>query len=304
MRSGFVESRHRGSVVVLDADGQVVVAAGDVDVPVLPRSSNKPLQAVALLEAGWEPDDDALALAVASHSGEPFHLEGVLRVLASAGLGLEALQCPPALPLDADAAAALLRSGGGATPLINNCSGKHAGMLATSVLRGWDPAAYLDASGPLQQSVTAAVQRLADEPVTHVAVDGCGAPQHALTLRGLARGFLALVDATPVSAERRVADAARRHPELVGGTSHETTAAMRGVPGLLAKDGAEGVYGAALPGVGAVALKVEDGAWRAAPVVLVSALRRLGVDVGALEALGRPAVLGGGHVVGELRPAW
>ncbi|HVM29001.1 MAG TPA: asparaginase [Mycobacteriales bacterium] len=314
MRSGFVESRHRGSVVVLSAGGAVTTSLGAVDVPVLPRSSNKPLQAVALLECGWDPADDALALAVASHSGEPQHLDVVRRVLADAGLDECALQNPPMLPLSEPAAHALLRGGGAASSLTMNCSGKHAGMLAACVASGWDVATYRSPRHPLQQHITGTLERLAGEPVTHVAVDGCGAPQHALTLTGLARGFLALVDASPGTPERRVADAARKHPELVGGTDREVTAVMRAVPGLLAKDGAESVYAAAVPGVGAVALKVEDGAWRAAPVALTAALRLLGVperhgveagvDTEALDALARPPVRGGGQVVGELRPAF
>lgn len=292
---------------MLDAGGQVVHALGDVTEPVLPRSSNKPLQAVGLLAAGWDPDDTALALAVASHSGEPAHLDVVRRILARAGLSEADLRCPPMLPLSEPAAQELLSSGGRPTSLTMNCSGKHAGMLAASARNGWPTAGYLDPAAPVQRAVQAAVERLAGEPVTCVAVDGCGAPQHALTLTGLARGFLALVQAGPGSPERQVADAARRHPELVGGSGREVTAVMRAVPGLLAKDGAEGVYAAALPGVGAVALKVEDGGWRAAPVALVSALRRLplpdGTDGAALDALAHPPVLGGGRPVGRLRPA-
>jgi L-asparaginase II len=263
---------------------------------------------VGLVDSGWDPDDAALALAVASHSGEPAHLEVVRRVLAEAGLDESALQCPAMLPLSEAAAHELLRSGGAASRLTMNCSGKHAGMLATSVAAGEDVGSYLSPGSPLQQRLTATLERLAGEPVTHVAVDGCGAPQHALTLVGLARGFLRLVSGAPGSAERRVADAARAHPFLVGGTGREVTRVMRAVPGLLAKDGADGVYAAALPGVGAVALKVEDGAGRAAPVALVAALRRLGLPAGAdegeLDAVGRPPVLGGGVVVGELRAAF
>ena len=291
-------------MVVLGPDGAARHALGDVETPVLPRSTNKPLQAVALLEQGWDADDAALAVAVASHSGEPRHLDVVRSVLARAGLDESALQCPPQLPLGAAAAQQLLRTGGSPSPLTMNCSGKHAGMLAACVASGGDPAAYRDPASPVQQAVARTVERLAGEPVTAVVVDGCGAPQHALSLTGVARAFLRLVDAAPGTAERRVADAARRHPELVGGTGREVTALMHGVPGLLAKDGAEGVYGAAVPGVGAVALKIEDGAWRAAPVAAVAALRLLGVDVGGLDAVGRPPVLGGGEPVGGLRPAF
>jgi L-asparaginase II len=307
VRSGFVESRHRGHVVVLAADGTTARARGDVNTPVLGRSSNKPLQAVGLLACGWDPDDDALALAVASHSGEPAHVDVVRRVLAGAGLDEDALQCPPDLPLGVAAAREVLRGGGGPQRVLMNCSGKHAGMLAASAVNGWPTAAYRDRSAPVQQAVTAAVERLAGEPVTRVAVDGCGAPQHALSLTGLARAFLSLVEAAPGTPERRVADAARRRPDLVGGTDREVTRVMRAVPGLLAKDGAEAVFAAALPGVGAVALKVEDGSKRAAPVALAAALLGLdlpaGADVAELEALSRPPVRGGGAVVGELRPS-
>jgi L-asparaginase II len=293
---------------VLDADGAVRLSLGSPGVPVLPRSSNKPLQAVGLLAAGWDPDGAQLALAVASHSGEPQHVEVVRSTLAAAGLDESALQCPADLPLGAAAAEAVLAGGRGRERVLMNCSGKHAGMLAAGVVLGQDPATYLDPDGAVQRAVTAAVERLAGERVRHVAVDGCCAPQHALTLAGLARGALRLVDAAPGTPERRVADAVRRHPDLLGGTGREVTALVRAVPGLLAKDGAEGVYVAALPGRGAVALKVEDGAWRAAPVAVVAALRHLGlgpdVDDEALDRLGAPAVLGGGRPVGALRPAF
>lgn len=292
-------------MVVLGPDGDVRLSLGPVAEPMLPRSSNKPLQAVGLLELGWRPDDQQLALAVGSHSGEPEHLAVVRSTLADAGLDERALQCPPMLPLGVAAAEQLLRDGGAPTSLTMNCSGKHAGMLAACVVNGWPVETYLDVEHPLQVALTATVARLAGEPVAHVAVDGCGAPQHGLTLPGLARAFASLVSAGDGTPERRVADAVRAWPWLVGGTGREVTAVMQAVPGLLAKEGAEGVYGAALPGVGAVALKVEDGAGRAAPVALVAALRVLGVASSAvLDELARPAVLGGGKAVGELRAAF
>jgi L-asparaginase II len=283
----------------------VALQLGDGHAPVLPRSSNKPLQAVGLLELGWDPDDRQLALAVASHSGEPQHLAVVRSTLADAGLEETALQTPPMAPLSEPAAQAMVRAGEAPSSLTMNCSGKHAGMLAACVVNGWDVATYRAADHPLQRALTATLERLAGEPVTHIAVDGCGAPQHALTLTGLARAFGGLVGAAPGTPERRVADAARANPDLVGGTGREVTAVMRAVPGLLAKDGAEAVFAAAAPGLGAVALKVADGTWRAAPVVLVAALRALGADIpDDLDDVGRPAVLGGGRRVGELRPAF
>ena len=302
VRSGVVESVHRASLLALGADAAPVLSLGEVDTPVFPRSSNKPLQAVGLLEAGWSPpDEQALALATASHSGEAVHLEVVRRTLAAAGLDESDLRCPALLPLSEPAAHALLRSGGEATSLTMNCSGKHAAMLATCVARGWPTEGYLDPAHPVQRALTTTIERLAGERVAHVAVDGCGAPQHALTLQGLARAFRGL--ATGDGACARTACAMREHPELVGGTGREVTDLMVGVPGLVAKDGAEGVFAAALPDGAAVAVKVADGSARAAVPVLVAGLRALGVDAPVLDRLGRAPVLGGGVPVGELRPS-
>jgi L-asparaginase II len=301
VRSGVVESVHAGSLLAVGPDGRDVLALGEVDRPVFPRSSNKPLQAVGLLEAGWEPpDEESLALATASHSGETSHLAVVRRTLAAAGLDESALGCPAMLPLSEPAAHALLRAGGAASRLTMNCSGKHAAMLATCVARGWPADGYLDPASPVQSALLPVLERLAGEPVAHVAVDGCGAPQHALTLRGLARAFTAL--ATQDGACRRTAAAMRSRPDLVGGTGREVTDLMAGIPGLVAKDGAEGVFAAALPDGAAVAVKVADGAPRAAVPLLVAGLRALGVQADVLGRLATTPVLGGGVPVGVLRP--
>jgi L-asparaginase II len=220
----------------------------------------------------------------------------VLGALPEAVLG-----CPPDLPLDERAAHDVLRAGGGRTPLAMNCSGKHAAMLRVCAARGWSLEGYLDPAHPLQEAVRATVEELAGEPVRHVAVDGCGAPQHALTLTGLAQAYAGLV--TGHGDGRRVADAMRAHPWHVGGTGRDVTRLMAGVPGLLAKDGAEGVYAAALPDGSAVAVKVHDGAARARTPVLVAALRVLGVDAPVLDELATTPVLGGGRPVGEVRVA-
>ena len=302
VRSGVVESVHRASVLALRPDGSIALALGVVDAPVFPRSSNKPLQAVGLLEAGWQPaDTEVLALATASHSGQPEHLEVVRRCLAAVGLSEAALQCPPLLPLSEAAAHALLAVGRTASRLTMNCSGKHAAMLATCVANGWSAEDYLRADHPVQQAMTWTIERLAGEPVRHVAVDGCGAPQHALTLTGLARAFAQL--ATDDGPAGRTADAMRAHPHLVGGTGRDVTALHEGVPGLVCKDGAEGVYAAGLADGSAVAVKVDDGATRAAVVVLAGGLRALGVDAEVLDRVGSAVVLGGGEPVGVLRPA-
>jgi L-asparaginase II len=297
VRSGYVEGTHTGSVVALGPDGSTVLALGDVQRPVFPRSSNKPLQVAGLLESGWyATDDEQVALATASHSGEAEHLSVVRRMLGESGLDEAALQCPPMLPLNEDAAHALLASGASASRLTMNCSGKHAAMLACCVANDWDVSSYLLEAHPVQVAIQAWIEELAGEPVKHVAVDGCGAPQHALSLRGLARAYVSLVRTQP-----RVCDAMRAHPFLVGGTGRDVTRLMAGIPGLVAKDGAEGVYAVALADGSAVALKVEDGAGRARTPILVAALRRLGVDAAVLDELATTPVMGGGRVVGEVR---
>lgn len=301
VRSGWVEGTHHGAVVALRPDGSVALAVGDLDRPVFPRSCNKPLQAAGLLDAGWRPaDEQELALAAASHSGEPAHLEVVRRVLG--GLGEDALGCPALPPLSQPAWEQLLRDGGAVSRLTMNCSGKHAAMLATCVANGWPTDGYLSPDHPVQRACLAGVERLAGERVRHVAVDGCGAPQHALTLPALARAFARLAT-DGGGAEGRVAGAMRAEPWYVGGTGRDVTRLMEGVPGLVAKDGAEGVYAAALPDGSAVALKIGDGAERARTPVLVAALRLLGAEGDVLDALATTPVLGGGRPVGEVRVA-
>jgi L-asparaginase II len=305
VRSGFVESVHHGSVVVLDAAGQVVAEAGDVTGPSFPRSSNKPLQTVGMLRAGLRTAEPAdLALISGSHFGEPFHVARTRQILATAGLDESDLRCPPSLPLSETERDIILRAGGGATPILMNCSGKHAGMLATCVVNDWPLEDYRDAKHPLQVALAAAVSELTGEPIAATGIDGCGAPVFAVSLTALARGFQRLVEGSPASFERLVADTMRADPQLVAGTGEDDTRLMAGVPGLLAKGGAEGVVAVAVEGVGAVAIKVADGAMRARMPVLVSALRRLGVSAPVLDELVTVPVLGGGVRVGEVRAAW
>lgn len=309
VRSGFVEGHHYGSIVALAADGSTAWSVGEVTAQVLPRSSNKPVQALAMVELGLDLPDDLLALACASHSGEPFHVEGVRRTLASAGLDESALQTPADYPLDDDAREAVVRAGGAKAPVLMNCSGKHAAMLATCVLRGWDTATYLDPAHPLQVAIAETFARLTGEPIDAVAVDGCGAPLLSTSLIGLARAFATLAAATD-GPERRVADAIRRHPEYVSGTTRDELALHRAVPGLIGKAGAESCYAVALPDGRAWALKTDDGAARVRPVLMAEALRRSGVleddgvDAEAVCSTGRFELLGGGVPVGEIRAAF
>jgi L-asparaginase II len=292
VRSGFVESVHHGSVVVLDAAGAVVAAVGDVTAPVFPRSSNKPLQAAGLVRAGFRPAGAAeLALVAASHRGEAFHVDAVRAMLGRAGLAETMLRCPATVPLS-DPSGEFSRAS-------NNCSGKHAGMLLTCIAAGWPVARYWEPDHPLQVAVRAAVEDLAGEKAGAVGVDGCGAPVLALSLAALAGSYLSLVSTGGSAEGDEVAGAMRAHPEYVSGTGPQAydTVLMRAVPGLLAKGGAEGVQAVAVPGVGAVAMKIDDGAKRALMPVLSWALAALGLDVPT------PAepVLGGGDPVGVVR---
>jgi L-asparaginase II len=301
VRNGLVESRHRGSLLALDRTGAVAFGYGDVEDPIFPRSANKPMQAAAMVRARLNLPNELLALAAASHAGEPYHLDGVRRILTSAGLDETALQTPAELPLDEPARQAYLRAGHAATPLAMNCSGKHAAMLAASVVNGWPVESYRDPNHPLQRLTRSTLEELAGEAVTVTGVDGCGAPLLGLSLTGLARAFRAVVLAAPGSAEHRVAHAMRTHPRWVGGARSEDTVLMEQVAGLLAKRGAEGVLALALPDGRALAMKFEDGTQRARRPVAVRALRRLGCDAPGLATLAAVPVFGGGAPVGEVR---
>jgi L-asparaginase II len=302
VRSGFVESRHRGTIAALAADGTFAFTAGSANAPVFPRSSNKPLQAAAMLRVGLPLEGELLALAAASHSGEDFHAQGVHDILDIAGLTAGDLRCPLSLPIDEPTARRLIRESD--TPesrVRQNCSGKHAAMLATCIANGWLTQTYLDPAHPLQRHIRQTIEELAKESVAATGIDGCGAPVFALTLGGLARAFRALVLAEPGSPERKVADAMRKFPEWTSGTTRDETRLMTGIPGLLLKAGAEGVDAFALPDGSAAALKIEDGATRARTPVTVAILARLGAQPPA--ELATTVVYGGGAPVGMIRAA-
>ena len=306
VRSGFVEGHHYGSVVVLAPDGSVDWSVGDVTSAILPRSCNKPIQALGMLNAGLRLEADLLALASASHSGEPFHLDGVRRILAQAGLDETALQTPSDYPLDEEAREQLLRSGGGRSSIAMNCSGKHAAMLATCVVNGWDTATYRDPEHPLQVAIAATFAAATGEPVQTVAVDGCGAPLLSASLVGLARAFAGIASATG-GPEQQVADAIRAFPEMTSGTRRDEAALLRAVPGSVGKAGAESCYALGLADGRAVSLKTDDGAARVRPVLMAAALERMGVldepgvAADAVRRTGLVELLGGGRPVGEIR---
>ncbi|MGI8678045.1 MAG: asparaginase [Jatrophihabitans sp.] len=298
-RGGRVESRHLGSFVLLDAGGEVAVAAGDPEATVFGRSALKPLQASAMLRAGLRTDSAGVALAAASHDGEAVHLAGARAVLAAAGGDESMLACPPDLPWGRDALVDYVAGGGTAAPICHNCSGKHAGMVATCLHAGWEVGSYLSVEHPLQVAIVAELEQRCVAPVSSTSVDGCGAPAHALPLAALARGFGALSTAPDPFAEL-VRTSMRAHPRLVGGIGRAVTELTAEVDGLVCKDGAEGVWAAALPDGRAFAAKVSDGSLRALPPVLAGALAFWGFTGPAVRRWSAVDVLGGGAVVGAV----
>lgn len=300
-RDGVVESIHYGSAIATAADGRILLAAGQPLAAFYPRSALKPLQAVAMVRAGLDLPDELLALASASHSGAAAHRDGALRILELHGLTPEDLENSTDLPYGVREREEWLGGGGQATQLAQNCSGKHAAMAATCVINGWPVRGYLDPAHPLQQLVARTVTDLTREDPEHRSIDGCGTPLFALTLRGMARAFGRLASATESgSAEAAVADAMRRHPEMAAGEDRDVTALMRSVPGLLAKDGFEGVQLVGLPDGRGVAVKISDGGDRARMPVTVRLLAALDVDTSPLASIAAAPVMGGGRPVGLL----
>jgi L-asparaginase II len=301
-RSGYVESVHRGRVAITAPDGSLHSSLGAEFAPMYPRSASKPLQAVGMLRSGLDLDDELLALVCASHSGEPMHIDGVRRILARWGLDESALQNPPDWPLDDAAREAAIRGGAAKSPLAMNCSGKHAGMLATTVHNGGDIATYRDPDHPTQLAIVRAVDDLAHEQASQLTVDGCGAPLYAISLYALARAFGQLAQASS-GPEATVAAAIRSHPEFVSGSNRDELALHRAIPGLIGKAGAESVYAVGLPDGRGVAVKISDGTPRARAVAMAGVLLRLGLDNDTLRAQSSAPVLGHGERIGEIRPS-
>lgn len=294
VRGDVAESVHTGHLLVTDDGGAPLLGRGQPDEIVFARSSLKPLQALAMLRAGLDLDPRRLAIACGSHAGSAAHQEVASAILTGAGLGGDALQNTPSWPQDRPARAAAP----GPTSLAQNCSGKHAAMLATCVAAGWDTATYRDVDHPLQRLIADVLAEVSGETAAAVAVDGCGAPLFSCSLTGLARAFAHLGAGAPGTPERRVVDAMRAHPDMVAGDGRLDTEAMRSVEGLACKSGAEGVLAAVLPGRGVVVTKVADGSHRPNPVLLAQGLRTLGVD-GAWDWADVP-VLGHGEPVGSV----
>jgi L-asparaginase II len=306
-RDGLVESVHYGSLVATGPDGSTILSVGEPHVAFYPRSSLKPLQAVAMVRAGLDLPADLLALTAASHSGAPVHRDGADRILQLHGLTAAALENSSDLPYGVSEREEWLRDGGLPTQITQNCSGKHAAMAATCVINGWTVQGYLEPRHPLQKLVAETVTELTGEEPSGISTDGCGTPLFALTLAGMARAFGRLASAelpdgasAPRSPEAVVAHAMRNHPEMVAGEGRDVTELMRLMPGLLAKDGFEGIQVVGLPDGRAIALKISDGSDRARMPVTVRALEALDVDTAPLAGIATAPVLGGGRPIGVL----
>ncbi|MBP2704986.1 asparaginase [Microbispora sp. RL4-1S] len=301
VRSGFVESVHRARVHVVDAEGRPILVHGDTGSLASPRSSLKPVQALAMVRAGLGLEDELLALACASHSGEPFHLDGVRKILAGAGLDESALRCPEDLPLDTAAAHQVIREQGGPARIYMNCSGKHAAMLATCVVNGWPLDDYRHPGHPLQRAIRATVEETTGERVAATGVDGCGAPLFFVSMAGVVRAFRRFPTAEPGTPERRVADAMRAFPDWTSGTTRPEALLMRAIPGLMVKAGAEAFDAFAYSDGRTGVVKIVDGGDRARVPVTVAALRAAGLDAPELSGLATRVLFGGGEPVGEIR---
>jgi L-asparaginase II len=320
LRGTLVESRHSGAVAVVDADGARILALGDVDRPIYPRSGVKALQALVMIEAGaadrFDLREEELALACASHGGEPDHVAGVTMMLVRAGLDEGALLCGTHWPLHQPSALALARSGGAATALHNNCSGKHAGFLCAACAMECDPTTYTDHAHPVQREVKAVLENLggAAIPDGHRGVDGCSVPTFAMPLAHLALAFARFATGHRLAPER--AAAARRlraactaHPWHIAGTGRFCTEVMTSLrKRLFVKAGAEGVYCAALPEQGlGLAVKIDDGGTRAAEALMAAVLARFlpRDDDGraSLERFARPVLRSWNRsAIGALQP--
>ena len=296
VRDGIVESKHFGHLIALDKDGKRVLTKGDPNASIYPRSAIKSIQASAMVRKGLVQEVRHLALICASHSGSKAHKDGALEILRGAGLTENALQCIADRPLGLQER----KEWGDKEPtrLAMNCSGKHAGMLATCVANNWPIENYLSQDHPLQLAIKEEFENLAGEKISKISVDGCGAPLFLISMQGLANAFYNLaISNDPV--HKQVVAACLAFPEMVAGIGRSDTELMKTVSGLFLKIGAEGVQAAFLPDGRTVVFKVSDGSERAHQVILQSAFEKLG----AKFEVKHPEVLGGGKVIGEIRAA-
>jgi L-asparaginase II len=293
VRSGLVESTHSGHLMLMTADGSDLLALGDVEAEIYPRSAIKSLQAAAMVRAGLNLNDEQLALVCASHGGTNHHQKVALEILQSVGLTESELQNTPDAPLDREAR--IKWGDKPATSLAANCSGKHSGMLATCVVNGWDIKTYRDADHPLQLAIAREMAELIGKSIDRVSIDGCGAPLFSMSTRSLAVAARKMrIDSDPIFA--RVISACLKHPEMILAEGAFDTRMMKAVPGLFVKGGAESVMLASLADGSAIAWKISDGSNRANGPLMRAALAKFGINIEG-EAVD---VLGGGKVVGSL----
>ena len=302
IRSGLIESRHFGHLLALQADGSTALELGDPDAEIFPRSTVKPLQALACMRAGAQLRDEQLAITCGSHTGQQRHTKLTAEMLASVGLDEHALQCPVDFPEDPEARREAISTGRGEARITMNCSGKHAGMLVAAARAGWPVDTYLSPEHPLQQLTRQAMEDLTGVPVGHVGVDGCGAPLFSTSVRGIAHAFRALALAEPGTNEHAVAQAMRQYPQFVGGDHHANTDAMLLIEGAISKGGAEGVIGVADAEGRSVSMKIIDGSPRATTLIALRVLEALGTDTSRAQRLTHIDVLGAGKPVGEIVP--
>ena len=288
LRGGIVESRHSGAVAVADPEGRLVLALGDVERPIYPRSAVKAFQALPLLESGAADrlglTDADIALAISSHGGEPRHVETAIGMLAKAGRDVTTLECGVHPPSFRKAAEALIRSGQRPCALHNNCSGKHAGFICLACAEAIEPEHYIQASHPVMREVMGAVSDMAGASMqgSGVGIDGCSIPTQAAPLAAIARGFARLGTGAHLGPERakaaaRIRRAAAADPFLVAGTGRFCTDIMT-IFGtrVFVKTGAEGIFCASFPELGyGIALKCDDGATRASEVMMAGVIAKL-----------------------------
>jgi L-asparaginase II len=294
VRSGVVESQHRGFLIALNADGSINLELGDSAHLIFPRSTVKSFQAAAMVRNGLELEPRLLALGSSSHSGSAEHIAAVREILSTVGLDESALQCMLDKPLGEPERRAY--GDKEATRIAMNCSGKHAAMLVTCVKNGWSIDNYLDADHPLQIACREELENLAGEKVTLTSTDGCGAPLFLISVAGLARAIRAITISDDV-AHRSVIEASRAFPEMVAGEGRLTTTMIREVSGLYMKDGVEAVEVASMPDGRTLVFKVSDGSLRPYRALVHAGLKRLGVE----SKYETEVVLGGGKVIGEIR---
>lgn len=321
-RGQLVESIHRGDIAIVSANGNVVSSVGDIEKVIFARSSMKPLQTIPIVETGtadhYHFDDGDLALACASHNGEKQHTERAASILSRLNLHVSDLKCGTHPPRRQEAYEELIKSGGDVTPIHNNCSGKHSGMLATAKHMNETVDDYYKIEHPVQQRILSIISELTDVPVDdiQIGIDGCGVPVHGVPLRNLALGFARMADPSGLNETRqqsihRVTKAMMNAPEMVGGTSRFCTDFMKHMHGkMFGKVGAEGVYCVGVPkaGVG-IAVKIEDGNSRATNAVIMEILSQMDLideqEAEALEAYHRPTLLNARkEKVGMLKPVF